>query len=207
MKKSALSGARSVRSFKSIISGCHPPSLWLLQRPANPANTVRCSAYEGGFEIRHRVVSRAPLTLSPCRASMTMPLPIHKAAQHGVHAALPAATGALEELEHVRVKAHRDLALILSWPPHQLVAASARLTQSPGTPCPGGIVRHVRREFVLGLGGDRRPNRFCPRRELPSPRAPQPCICCYCLFSSSLALLTEIILQTSAPRSVQATAM
>src|SRR5277367_3635155 len=82
---------------------------------------------------------------------------LHEAAQHGVHAALPPATGALEELQHVRVKAHCDLTLILSGTPHQPGRGIGAAHPISGSPLlPGGITRHIRRELLLGFGSDRR---------------------------------------------------
>jgi hypothetical protein len=67
-----------------------------------------------------------------------------KATQHGVHSALPAATGALEKLQHVRVKAHGDVPLVS---PGRRIGAGYPIG---GNPVPRGIASHICRKFLLG---------------------------------------------------------
>jgi len=88
---------------------------------------------------------------------MTMPLALHEAVQHGIHAALPAATAALEKLQCVGVKAHGHLTLILGRSAHQPSRRTGAAYPIGGNPVPNGIARHVRREFLFSLAGNRGP--------------------------------------------------
>src|SRR5215472_9961548 len=86
--------------------------------------------------------------------SMPLPLPLHEAAQHRVHTALPAAPGALVKLEHIGVEAHGDLTLVLLRALHKPGRRLGTARPVAGNPFPCEVACHIGGQFLLGFGGD-----------------------------------------------------